>query len=209
MLSGLTNNRDTGLDLGIRASHKGIDGGHCGVSCNSNIPLLKTSSNFDGHFTETISPRVKIIFNTKPESRQHRLAVSLCMLSKLTWTFSFYKKKKSVNWHNRAVEKPRGCWAYLPVSDHNRWPLCSALAPIFPKNDESVANWPCHRLWHRHVCGVLMNEVVFLTVNHRGPLPLRELHSTDETIVWRDPGGSWAPFTTRFWLRVNSPFQRL
>ena len=35
-------------------------------------------------------------------------------------------------------------------------------------------------------------QVVFLTVNHRGPLPLRELHSADETIVWRDPGGSWA-----------------
>ena len=40
--------------------------------------------------------------------------------------------------------------------------------------------------------GVIVNLVVFLTVNHRGPLPLRELHSTDETIVWRDPGGSWA-----------------
>ena len=35
-------------------------------------------------------------------------------------------------------------------------------------------------------------QVIFLTVNHRGPLPLRELHSTGETIVWRDPGGSWA-----------------
>ena len=35
-----------------------------------------------------------------------------------------------------------------------------------------------------------MKWVVFLTVNHRGPLPLMELHSTDETIVWRDPGGS-------------------
>ena len=23
-------------------------------------------------------------------------------------------------------------------------------------------------------------------------LPLKELHSTGETIVWRDPGGSWA-----------------
>ena len=30
----------------------------------------------------------------------------------------------------------------------------------------------------------------FHTVNHRGPLPLKELHSTGETIVWRDPGGS-------------------
>ena len=92
MLSGLTNNRDTGLDLGIRASHKGIDGGQCGVSCNSNIPLLKTSSNFDGHFTETILLRGEIIFNTKPESQQHQLAASLCMLSKSTWTFPLYKK---------------------------------------------------------------------------------------------------------------------
>ena len=25
-----------------------------------------------------------------------------------------------------------------------------------------------------------------LTVNHRGPLPLRELHSTDETLAWKD-----------------------
>ena len=32
----------------------------------------------------------------------------------------------------------------------------------------------------------------FHTVNHRGPLPLKELHSTGETIVWRDPGASWA-----------------
>ena len=29
-------------------------------------------------------------------------------------------------------------------------------------------------------------------VNHRGPLPLRELHSTSETMMWGDPGGSWA-----------------
>ena len=34
----------------------------------------------------------------------------------------------------------------------------------------------------------LKSRSVFLTVNHRGPLPLRELHSTDETLVWRDPG---------------------
>ena len=31
------------------------------------------------------------------------------------------------------------------------------------------------------ICGVLVEQVVFLTVNHRGPLPLRELHFTDET----------------------------
>ena len=40
------------------------------------------------------------------------------------------------------------------------------------------------------VCGVFVKQVIFLTVNHRGPLPLRELHSTDDIIVWRDPGGS-------------------
>ena len=40
--------------------------------------------------------------------------------------------------------------------------------------------------WHR------CKAVVFHTVNHSGPLPLKELHSTGETIVWRDPGGSWA-----------------
>ena len=40
--------------------------------------------------------------------------------------------------------------------------------------------------------GIFVKQVVFRTVNHCGPLPLKELHSTGETIVWRDPGGSWA-----------------
>ena len=40
--------------------------------------------------------------------------------------------------------------------------------------------------------GIFVKQVVFLTVNHRGPLPLRELYSTGETIVWKDPGGPWA-----------------
>ena len=44
----------------------------------------------------------------------------------------------------------------------------------------------------KQTSGTFVKQVVFLTVNHRGPLPLRELHSTGETIVWRDPGGSWA-----------------
>ena len=38
--------------------------------------------------------------------------------------------------------------------------------------------------------GIFVKQVVFRTVNHRGPLPLKELHSTGETIMWRDPGGS-------------------
>ena len=57
---------------------------------------------------------------------------------------------------------------------------------------------------------LLFQQVIFLTVNHRGPLPLRELHSTGETIVWRDPGGSWAclwPVSNYKW--INSPSQRL
>ena len=40
--------------------------------------------------------------------------------------------------------------------------------------------------------GIFVKQVVFHTVNHCGPLPLKELHSTGATIVWRDPGGSWA-----------------
>ena len=52
-------------------------------------------------------------------------------------------------------------------------------------------------------CGVFVEQVVFLTVNHHGPLPLKELHSTDETWVWRDPGGSWVclrPASDYEWL---------
>ena len=37
--------------------------------------------------------------------------------------------------------------------------------------------------------GIFVKQVFFLTMNHPG-LILRELHSTGETIVWRDPGGS-------------------
>ena len=50
-------------------------------------------------------------------------------------------------------------------------------------------NWQCQTVSQT---SDIVNQVVFLTVNHRGPLPLRELHSTDDTTVWRDPGGSWA-----------------
>ena len=81
---------------------------------------------------------------------------------------------------------PGGSWACLrPVSDY-KW--------IHPFR---VCRWHRHMSTDVgdtdiHVCGVFVKQVIFLTVNHRGPLPLRELHSTDDTIVWRDPGGSWA-----------------
>ena len=38
--------------------------------------------------------------------------------------------------------------------------------------------------------GIFVKPVAFLMVNHHGLLPLKEPHSTGETIVWRDPGGS-------------------
>ena len=45
------------------------------------------------------------------------------------------------------------------------------------KHSENTDKW--------HLCKVGIH-----TVNHRRPLPLKELHSTGETILWRDPGGS-------------------
>ena len=35
---------------------------------------------------------------------------------------------------------------------------------------------------HRFLWDIFAKQVVFLTVNHRGPLPVRELHSTGE--IW-------------------------
>ena len=49
------------------------------------------------------------------------------------------------------------------------------------KHSENTDKW--------HICKA---GSFFYTVNRRGPLPLKELHSTGATIVWRDPGGSWA-----------------
>ena len=40
--------------------------------------------------------------------------------------------------------------------------------------------------WHLCKAGMLL----FFTLNHHRLLPLKELHSTDETMMWRDPGGS-------------------
>ena len=53
--------------------------------------------------------------------------------------------------------------------------------------------------------GIFVKQVVFLTVNHRWPLPLRELHSTVETIVWRDRGGSWACLPPVYDYEWNHP----
>ena len=63
--------------------------------------------------------------------------------------------------------------------------------------EEDLSKFPMKKrktLERQSKCHVFVKQVwfFFFTVNHRGPLPLRELHSTDETLVWRDPGGSWA-----------------
>ena len=52
---------------------------------------------------------------------------------------------------------------------------------------------------------LFVKQVVFLTVNHRGPLPLTELHSTDEILAWRDPGGSWACLQPVYDYEWNHP----
>ena len=57
----------------------------------------------------------------------------------------------------------------------------------------------------RQVAYIFVKQVVFLTVNHRGPLPLRELHSTGEKLVWRDPGGSWACLQPVYEYEWNPP----
>ena len=99
-------------------------------------------------------------------------------------------------------------------------------ACLWPVSNYEWINSPSQRLWHRYnvssssssfllfffyfFFSSFFQQVVFLMVNHHGPLPLRELHSTDETIVWRDPGGSWAclrPVYNYEW--INSPSQRL
>ena len=59
------------------------------------------------------------------------------------------------------------------------------------KRTEKGKQYSSEITWPKAVAsGFFAKQVVFLTVNHRGPLPLKELHSTGETIVWRDPGGS-------------------
>ena len=215
MLSGLTNNRDTGLDLGIRASHNGIDGGHRGLSFNSNIPLLKTSSNSDGHFRDRFVERWNNFWQqaripttqTCGVSVHVRQAVSLAVNQHGPFPFNKNQSTdKTGMWRNSG-----GHWAYLPVSDHNREPLCSALAQIFPKNADSVANWPCQRMWDRHIVASLKTRSSFLWwIN---TVPSHWGHFTPPTTYWSSSVErlwkilSWCTICLR--LRVNLPFQRL
>ena len=76
-------------------------------------------------------------------------------------------------------------------------------------------SWPVYYLFTTHPARgcdtdkwyIFVKQVVFLTVNHRGPLPLGKLHSTDEIIVWRDPGGSWACSPPVYDIQWDHPAQ--
>ena len=81
----------------------------------------------------------------------------------------------SLHRRNNSVERP---WGDLePV--YNLCPITNELIHPTRGCDTDL------------ICVVLFSQqVIFLTVNHCRPIPLRKLHSTDEAIVWRDPGGS-------------------
>ena len=79
--------------------------------------------------TETILPR-GVIFNIKPESQQHWRAASMHVKQVVSLMVNQhgplpFTKNQSTDktgwWRN-----PGGCWAYLPISDHYRWPLQGA-----------------------------------------------------------------------------------
>ena len=48
-------------------------------------------------------------------------------------------------------------------------------------------------LLHTHA-SFFSEQIVFLKVNHRGPLPWKELHFPSETIVWRSRHGGILSF---------------
>ena len=131
------------------------------------LPFLRTSSTFDGYFP--------------PGQRQFRW-----------WCWGGAEKHKYVEslW-NRSflwwITTEPSPWGKSTPSTTVMW----VIKPVCDRATDHVKS-PGQRLWPRQNNDVFVKQVVVLTVNHRGLLPLRELHSTDETIVWRDPGGSWA-----------------
>ena len=82
----------------------------------------------------------------------------------------------SLHRRNNSVERP---WGILSL-------FMTCLRPVHKTSEFTLPQAVTQTI------GIFVKQVVFLTVNHRGPLPLRELHSTDEIVVWRDPGGSWS-----------------
>ena len=94
----------------------------------------------------------------------------LCVTSRFSYGESPWTpplEGTSLHRRNKSVERPWGILSLLTIT--NEFTLQEAVT---------------------QTSGVFVKQVVFLTVNHRGPLPLREIYSTDDTRVWRDPGGS-------------------
>ena len=100
----------------------------------------------------------------KTSHRQHRMVEKLGGDREFIYPFpiilDFYKVQIFSNNNVRLFsEFP------TPQPVHNLFPITSEFTL-----SEAVVT-------HIYVCGVFVKQVIFLTVNHRGPLPLRELHS--------------------------------
>ena len=106
-------------------------------------------------------------------------------------------------------KNPGGCWAYLPVSDHNRWPLQGAdlsKKRRFGFNYSSefalpeVVTQEC--MWRLCESG----RFSYGESPRTPPLEGTSLHRWNNSV--ERPWGILSLFTTCFRLRVNSPFQR-
>ena len=215
MFSGLTNNREPGLGLGIRASHKEIDGRHCGLSCNSNLPLLKTSSSFDRHFTETVLPR-GVLFNIKPESQQHRRAASLCTLSKsflLRWiNMDLCPLQKKIS----QLTKQDGGETLGDVQLIYPFPIITG--GLLQGADLSEKRWFGFNYSSEFILPKAVTQKCMWRPCESGrfsygesprtpPLEGTSLHRRNNSV--ERPWGIFSLFTTGFRLRANTPFQRL
>ena len=100
-------------------------------------------------------------------------------------------KEKALKWTSQTGKEP-----YENNSEKNR---VLQNATKNNKTTEKKSSYRRRPSWtlksstlRTQTSGIFVKQVVLRMVNHHGPLPLKELHSTGETIVWRDPGGSWA-----------------
>ena len=166
--------------------------------------LFRTSKS-DGHFTpEHRSFRWQVYsFLTTHQRPRHRNMCSLCLL--FFFFFSFLRWINIIplqTKQNKQTKKPRKLHS---TNETIVWrESLGNLGPVYAPCSTSI-EFARPAAVMTQICGVFVEQAVFLTVNHRGPLPLRELHATDETWVWRDPGGSWAclrPVSDHGWIRI-------
>ena len=97
------------------------------------------------------------------------------------------KTKTLTKWTRQTGKEP-----YENHSEKNRALQNAKMNKTKKKSSDRKGPAKSSKKQHLENCGIFVKQVVFHTVNHCGPLPLKELHSTGETIVWRDPGGSLA-----------------